>query len=65
MCDARGDEVALNESLNVVLSRAAERQGEIVTLREVLDMSRGTSHGTIDGLSDDDLDALVAYVATL
>lgn len=33
----RGDEVALNESLNVVLSRSAERQGEIVTLREVLE----------------------------
>lgn len=33
----RGDEVALNESLNVVLSRSAEKQGEIVTLREVLE----------------------------
>jgi proteasome-associated ATPase len=33
----RGDEVALNESLNVVLSRSAERHGEIVTLREVLE----------------------------
>lgn len=32
----RGDEVALNESLNVVLSRRGDGQGELVTLREVL-----------------------------
>jgi proteasome-associated ATPase len=36
----RGDEVALNESLNVVLARSGERQGEIVTLREVLEDNR-------------------------
>jgi proteasome-associated ATPase len=33
----RGDEVVLNESLNVVLSRTGEKQGEVVTLKEVLD----------------------------
>lgn len=33
----RGDEVALNESLNVVLSREGDGQGELVTLREVLE----------------------------
>ncbi len=37
---SRGDEVALNESLNVVLARAGERQGEVVTLKEVLDDER-------------------------
>lgn len=33
----RGDEVALNESLNVVLARTNDGQGEIVVLREVLE----------------------------
>jgi ATP-dependent 26S proteasome regulatory subunit len=33
----RGAEVVLNESLNVVLARGGERQGEVVTLKEVLD----------------------------
>jgi proteasome-associated ATPase len=32
----RGQEVVLNESLNVVLARSGERTGEIVTLKEVL-----------------------------
>ncbi|MFN0029326.1 MAG: proteasome ATPase [Acidimicrobiales bacterium] len=32
----RGAEVVLNESLNVVLARQAERSGEVVTLKEVL-----------------------------
>ena len=32
-----GQEVALNESLNVVLERSAEKSGEIVTLIEILD----------------------------
>lgn len=32
----KGDEVALNESLNVVLVRAGEKSGEVVTLKEVL-----------------------------
>jgi proteasome-associated ATPase len=33
----RGQEVVLNESLNVVLARAAELSGEVVTLKELLD----------------------------
>jgi proteasome-associated ATPase len=33
----RGQEVVLNESLNVVLARAAEIAGEVVTLKEVLE----------------------------
>ncbi len=33
----RGAEVVLNESLNVVLARAPERTGEVVTFKELLD----------------------------
>ena len=33
----RGQEVVLNESLNVVLARSAEMNGEVVTLKELLD----------------------------
>ncbi len=33
----RGQEVALNESLNVVLARAAEISGEVVILKEILE----------------------------
>src|SRR6516165_4922802 len=33
----RGAEVVLNESLNVVLARAPEQSGEVVTLKELLD----------------------------
>jgi proteasome-associated ATPase len=33
----RGQEVALNESLNVVLARAAEVSGEVVVLKEILE----------------------------
>ena len=33
----KGNEVVLNESLNVVLARSAELSGEVVTLKEVLD----------------------------
>jgi proteasome-associated ATPase len=47
----RGDEVALNESLNVVLARSGERQGEIVTLREVLDDEK---RAIVVGRSDDE-----------
>ncbi|MGH9109993.1 MAG: proteasome ATPase [Acidimicrobiales bacterium] len=32
----KGDEVVLNESLNVVLARDGERAGEVVTLKEIL-----------------------------
>ena len=34
---ARGNEVVLNESLNVVLSRSFERSGEVVTIQDVLE----------------------------
>jgi proteasome-associated ATPase len=33
----RGQEVVLNESLNVVLARSAELSGEVVTLKEILE----------------------------
>src|SRR5207248_6674159 len=33
----RGQEVVLNESLNVVLARGTEVSGEVVTLKEVLE----------------------------
>lgn len=39
--------------------------GRAATLREVLEMSRGTQHGTVDALSDADFDALIAYLETL
>src|SRR5436190_20271658 len=34
---SRGQEVVLNESLNVVLARSNERSGEVITLKEMLD----------------------------
>ncbi len=37
---SKGDEVVLNESLNVVLVRPGELAGEVVTLKEVLDGSQ-------------------------
>jgi proteasome-associated ATPase len=37
---ARGQEVVLNESLNVVLARGAETTGEVVTMKEVLEDGR-------------------------
>ena len=36
----RGDEVVLNESLNVILAREGEGQGEVVVLKELLDGGR-------------------------
>jgi proteasome-associated ATPase len=36
----RGDEVVLNESLNVIEAREPERSGEVVTMKEVLDDGR-------------------------
>jgi len=36
----RGDEVVLNESLNIVLARSPERTGEVVTFKELLDDGR-------------------------
>jgi proteasome-associated ATPase len=44
----RGAEVVLNESLNVVLARAGERSGEIVTLKEGLDDGRAVIVGRAD-----------------
>jgi proteasome-associated ATPase len=37
---ARGQEVVLNESLNVVLARSSEVSGEVVTLKELMDDGR-------------------------
>src|SRR4051812_14586637 len=34
---SRGDEVVLNESLNVVLARPGERHGEVVTFKELME----------------------------
>jgi proteasome-associated ATPase len=42
---SKGDEVVLNESLNVVLARPGDLAGEVVTLKEVLD-----DRGTVDGV---------------
>jgi proteasome-associated ATPase len=44
----RGAEVVLNESLNVVLARAAERSGEVVTMKELLDDGRAVIVGRAD-----------------
>jgi len=45
---ARGSEVVLNESLNVVLSRGAELTGEVVTLKERIDETRALIVGRAD-----------------
>ena len=47
----RGQEVALNESLNVVLARAAEVSGEVVVLKEVLE---GRDRALIVGRADEE-----------
>jgi proteasome-associated ATPase len=47
----RGQEVVLNESLNVVLARQAEGQGEVVTLKELLD---GGERALIVGRADEE-----------
>ena len=44
----RGDEVVLNESLNVVLARSAEQSGDIVTLKELLEDGRAMIVGRAD-----------------
>jgi proteasome-associated ATPase len=44
----QGAEVVLNESLNVVLARAAESTGEVVTLKEVLHDDRALVVGRAD-----------------
>ena len=47
----RGQEVVLNESLNVVLARSAEMSGEVVTLKELLDDGR---RAIVVGRADDE-----------
>ena len=37
----RGNEVVLNESLNVILAREGEGSGEVVVLKEILEDGRG------------------------
>jgi proteasome-associated ATPase len=44
----RGDEVVLNESLNVVLARRAELTGEVVTIKEVMAEDRVLVVGRAD-----------------
>src|SRR5205085_1232663 len=44
----RGDEVALNESFSVILSRAADRTGEIVTIKDLLGAGRALVVGRAD-----------------
>ncbi len=44
----KGQEVVLNESLNVVLARAGEISGEVVTLKEVLEDGRAMIVGRAD-----------------
>ncbi|MDQ2726859.1 MAG: proteasome ATPase [Actinomycetota bacterium] len=44
----KGQEVVLNESLNVVLARAGEVSGEVVTLKEVLEDGRAMIVGRAD-----------------
>src|SRR3954449_1818557 len=48
---ARGQEVALNESLNVVLARSAEISGEVVVLKELLE---GHERALIVGRADEE-----------
>ncbi|HZU72557.1 MAG TPA: proteasome ATPase [Acidimicrobiales bacterium] len=45
---ARGQEVVLNDSLNVVLARAGEISGEVVTLKEHLEGNRAIIVGRAD-----------------
>ena len=44
----RGDEVALNESFSVILSRASERTGEVVTIKTVMTQGRVLIVGRAD-----------------
>ncbi len=47
----RGDEVVLNESLNVVLTRSPERSGEVVTVKDIFDNGR---RALVVGRADDE-----------
>ncbi|MCB0958980.1 MAG: proteasome ATPase, partial [Acidimicrobiales bacterium] len=44
----RGDEVALNESFSVILSRQSERTGEVVTVKDVMGAGRVLIVGRAD-----------------
>ncbi len=44
----QGDEVALNESFSIILSRAADRTGEVVTIKDTLDGTRALIVGRAD-----------------
>ncbi|MDE3065791.1 MAG: proteasome ATPase [Acidobacteriota bacterium] len=45
---ARGDEVVLNESFTVIAARRSDGQGEVVTVKEVLDDRRVVIYGRAD-----------------
>jgi proteasome-associated ATPase len=45
---SRGEEVVLNESLNVVLARSPERSGEVVVVKDLLDPGRAIIVGRAD-----------------
>lgn len=45
---AQGDEVALNESFSVILSRSSDRTGEVVTVKDAMDSSRALIVGRGD-----------------
>lgn len=47
----RGQEVVLNETLNVILARGPEHSGEVVTLKEVLD---GGTRAVVIGRADEE-----------
>ena len=53
----RGQEVMLNEALNVVAALSFERQGEVVTLKEVLE---GGDRALVIGRSDDEKVVMIA-----
>ncbi len=57
---AQGAEVVLNESFSIILSRGAEGQGEVVTLKEILDDGR---RALIVGRADEE--RVVELVETL
>src|SRR5690606_28520326 len=57
----RGSEVVLNESLNVVMARTPESNGEVVTVKEMLDEGR---RAIIIGRADEERVADLADVLT-
>ena len=58
---SQGDEVALNESFSIILSRSSDRTGEVVTVKDALDGTRALIVGRADEERVCELaDALVA-----